>query len=274
MLRKIFLSLVAGFCVFSAVLGCSNEISSQNDLVLMLAQSGSGKKSAVEYGSISIETSRALDAEDITSASIAVSGYGISDITGTVTMGDEAGKGTATVNNVPVGRRVVTVTSNVTGAVMRAVVDVKSGSNSVTVNWASTAVGNVYYYLIKAKKIEIANIDESAFSSAIDTTVHPALINAKAIAEAYPDYTSASASAFVSGYGTVSVTSSNASGYTLQITDVASEKVTFASSSESAELLAYPGNWKAKVLNSSSTVVAEEDITVVEGEVTTVDVTY
>ena len=273
MLRKIFLSLVAGFCVFSAVLGCSNEISSQNDLVLMLAQSGSGKKSAVEYGSISIETSRALDAEDITSASIAVSGYGISDITGTVTMGDEAGKGTATVNNVPVGRRVVTVTSNVTGAVMRAVVDVKSGSNSVTVNWASTAVGNVYYYLIKAKKIEIANIDESAFSSAIDTTVHPALINAKAIAEAYPDYTSASASAFVSGYGTVSVTSSNASGYTLQITDVASEKVTFASS-ESAELLAYPGNWKAKVLNSSSTVVAEEDITVVEGEVTTVDVTY
>lgn len=274
MLRKIFLSLVAGFCVFSAVLGCSNEISSQNDLVLMLAQSGSGKKSAVEYGSISIETSRALDAEDITSASIAVSGYGISDITGTVTMGDEAGKGTATVNNVPVGRRVVTVTSNVTGAVMRAVVDVKSGSNSVTVNWASTAVGNVYYYLIKAKKIEIANIDESAFSSAIDTTVHPALINAKAIAEAYPDYTSSSASAFVSGYGTVSVTSSNASGYTLQITDVASEKVTFAPSSESAELLAYPGNWKAKVLNSSSTVVAEEDITVVEGEVTTVDVTY
>lgn len=274
MLRKIFLSLVAGFCVFSAVLGCSNEISSQNDLVLMLAQSGSGKKSAVEYGSISIETSRALDAEDITSASIAVSGYGISDITGTVTMGDEAGKGTATVNNVPVGRRVVTVTSNVTGAVMRAVVDVKSGSNSVTVNWASTAVGNVYYYLIKAKKIEIANIDELAFSSAIDTTVHPALINAKAIAEAYPDYTSASASTFVSGYGTVSVTSSNASGYTLQITDVASEKVTFASSSESAELLAYPGNWKAKVLNSSSTVVAEEDITVVEGEVTTVDVTY
>ena len=59
----------------------------------------------------------------------------------------------------------------------------------------------------------------------------------------------------------------------MQITDVASEKVTFASS-ESAELLAYPGNWKAKVLNSSSTVVAEEDITVVEGEVTTVDVTY
>ena len=100
------------------------------------------------------------------------------------------------------------------------------------------------------------------------------MINAKAIAEAYPDYTSASASAFVSGYGTVSVTSSNASGYTLQITDVASEKVTFASSSESAELLAYPGKWKAKVLNSSSTVVAEEDITVVEGEVTTVDVTY
>lgn len=275
MLRKIFLSLVAGFCVFSAVLGCSNEISSQNDLVLMLAQGGSGKKSAVEYGSISIvpDGNRSLNAEDITSASVTVSGYGISDITGTVTMGDEAGKGTATVNNVPVGRRVVTITSNVTGAVMRAVVDVQAGTTTnVTVNWASTAVGNVYYYLIKTKKIEIANIDASAFSSAIDTTVHPALINAEAIAKAYPSV--GAASSYVTGYGTVAVTSSNASGYTLQITDVASKKMIFSSSVTGGELKAYPGKWKAKVLNSSSTVVAEEDITVVEGEVTTVDVTY
>ena len=272
MLRKVFLSLVAGFCVFSAVIGCSNEISSQNDLVLMLAQSASGKKSAVEYGSITVETSRSLDAEDITGASVTVSGYGISDISGTVTMGETAGTGTATVEKVPVGRRVVTVTSNVSGAVMRAVVDVKAGSNSVTVNWDSTAVGNVYYYLIKTKKVEIANIDESAFSGAIDSSVHPALIDAEAIAKAYPSV--GSASSYVSGYGTVSVTSSNASGLTLQVTDVASEKLTFSSSVTGGDLLAYPGTWKAKVLNADGTVVAEKDITVVAGEITTVDVSY
>jgi len=274
MLRKFFLSLVAGFCVFSAVLGCSNEISSQNDLVLMLAQGGSGKKSAVEYGSISIvpDGNRSLNAEDITSASVTVSGYGISDISGTVIMSDEAGKGSATVTGIPVGRRVVTITSNVTGAVMRAVVDVKAGSNSVTVNWNTTAVGNVYYYLIKTKKVEIAGIEASAFSSAIDTNVHPSLIDAEAIAKAYPSV--GAASSYVTGYGTVAVTSSNASGYTLQITDVASEKMLFSSSVTGGELKAYPGKWKAKVINSSGTCVAEKDITVVAGETSTVDVKY
>lgn len=272
MLRKIFLSLVAGFCVFSAVMGCSNEISSQNDLLLVLAHSESGKKGAVEYGSISIESTRALDVSEITSATVTVSGYGISDISGNVNLNAGEGSGSAAVSGIPVGRRVVTVTSNVTGAVLRKVVDVKAGSNQVTVNWASTAVGNVYYYLIKTKKVEIANIDESAFSSAIDTSVHASLVDAEAIAKDYPSVKAAGN--YVKACGTVKVTSGNASGYTLKVTDVASEKLTFSASVTEGELKAYPGTWKAQVLNSSGTKVAEEDITVVAGETSTVNVSY
>ncbi len=271
-LQKIsnFLAAMALFCVF----GCSNELTDKSTL-LLLNELNSSKKT-VEYGSIQIVSDneiRSLDVSEIISASVTVSGYGINDISGTVTLGNGTGTGSATVTGIPVGRRVVTVTSNVTGAVLRAVVDVQAGvTTNVTVDWNSTAVGNVYYYLIKTKKVEIAGIEASAFSSAIDTTVHPSLIDAEAIAKAYPSV--GSASSYVTGYGTVAVTTSNASGYTVQITDVASEKKTISGSSDSFELKAYPGKWKARVFNSSGTTVAEKDITVVAGETSTVDVKY
>lgn len=271
-LQKIsnFLAAMALFCVF----GCSNELSDKSTL-LLLNELNSSKKT-VEYGSIQIVSdneTRSLDVSEITSASVTVSGYGINDISGTVTLGNGTGTGSATVTGIPVGRRVVTVSSNVTGAVLRAVVDVQAGvTTNVTVDWNSTAVGNVYYYLIKNKKVEIAGIEASAFSSAIDTSVHPSLIDAEAIAKAYPSV--GSASSYVTGYGTVAVTTSNASGYTVQITDVASEKKTISGSSDSFELKAYPGKWKARVFNSSGTTVAEKDITVVAGETSTVDVKY
>ncbi|MBQ5471913.1 MAG: hypothetical protein IIT58_07925, partial [Treponema sp.] len=221
---------------------------------------------------MSTQSARSLDVSEITSATVKVSGYGFADITGTVTLGDGTGTGTATVTGIPVGRRVVTVTSNVTGAVLRAVVDVQSGSNPVIVTWNTTAVGNVYYYLIKSAKKEIENIEVSAFSSAIDTTVHPALIDAEAIATDYPSVKASSA--YVTEYGTVSVTTTNASGYTLWVTDVASSKKTISSSSENFDLQAYPGSWKVKALDSSGTTVAEKDILVVAGETSTVDLTY
>ena len=235
---------------------------------------GLGNKPVTEYGSIVVSTqsARSLDVSEITSATVKVSGYGFADITGTVTLGDGTGTGTATVTGIPVGRRVVTVTSNVTGAVLRAVVDVQSGSNPVTVTWDTTAVGNVYYYLIKSAKKEIENIEVSAFSSAIDTTVHPALIDAEAIATDYPSVKASSA--YVTEYGTVSVTTTNASGYTLWVTDVASSKKTISSSSENFDLQAYPGSWKVKALDSGGTTVAEKDILVVAGETSTVDLTY
>lgn len=230
----------------------------------------------VKYGSISIASeescskdSRALDIDTLTSAQVIVSGYGIQDINTNATLTE--GKGSTTITRIPVGRRVVTVKSNVSGAVIRAVCDVQENKTTeVTVNWSSTAIGNVYYYLIKSANKEISGIELSAFSSAIDTTVHPSLIDAQAIAKDYPSVKSSSE--YVKNFGTVSVTANNVNGYQVQITDVATEVKKISSDSEEFDLKAYPGTWKVWVLDSAGTKVAEQDITVVSGEESTVDI--
>lgn len=273
--RQRVLSLMAAAAVLG-FLGCSNELSEKSSLLLL--NEIQNNKSNVQYGSIKIVSdsdSRALDVSTITSAKVTVSGYGMEDLTATnVSLSN--GSGSATIGGIKVGKnRVVTVKSNIDGAVIRGVVNVEAGENNeCRVNWASTAVANVYYNLIKSGT-DVSNIEASDFSAAIDTTVHASLINAEAIASDYkagslkPD-----SSNYILDYGTVKVTSSKASGYTLQITDIASEKKKISSDGEAFTLEAYPGTWKAWVFNSTGAKVAEKDITVMAGEESTVDVTY
>ncbi len=264
-IRKI-ISVLATFAFIASIAGCSLSLS-ENE----------GGKEKIEYGSITIKDgnsdgdSRALDVSTITSATVTVSGYGMSDITKT-NVSIAAGQGNATIENIPTGpNRVVTVESNVTGATIRAVCDVNSGENPVSVNWSTTAVGNVFYSLIKAGR-DVSEIAKTAFNSAIDGTVHASLIDAATIASDYPSLKAASA--YVSDYGTVSVTTSDAAGYSVQITDIASEKKSITGANDSFELKSYPGTWKAWVIDSEGTKVAEKNITVVSGETSTVDVKY
>ncbi|MCR5400621.1 MAG: starch-binding protein [Treponema sp.] len=264
-IRKI-ISVLATFAFIASIAGCS----------LSLSENEGGKKK-IEYGSITIKggnsegDSRALDVSTITSATVTVSGYGMTDITKT-NVSIAAGQGNATIENIPTGsNRVVTVESNVSGATIRAVCDVNSGENPVSVNWSTTAVGNVFYSLIKSGR-DVSEIAKTAFNSAIDGTVHASLIDAATIASDYPSLKAASA--YVSDYGTVSVTTSAAAGYSVQITDIASEKKSISGASDSFELKAYPGSWKAWVLDAEGNKVAEKDITVVAGETSTVDVKY
>ena len=264
-IRKI-ISALAIFACIASIAGCSLSLS-ENE----------GGKEKIEYGSITIKggnsdgDSRALDVSTITSATVTVSGYGMSDITKT-NVSIAAGQGNTTIENIPTGpNRVVTVESNVTGATIRAVCDVNSGENPVSVNWSTTAVGNVFYSLIKAGT-NVSEIAKTAFNSAIDGSVHASLIDAATIASDYPSLKAASA--YVSDYGTVSVTTSAAAGYSVQITDIASAKKSITGASDSFELKAYPGSWKAWVLDAEGNKVAEKDITVVAGETSTVDVKY
>ena len=270
-IRKALEGLALGcaltFALGSTFVSCADITSSASD---------SNQFSSIEYGSLSIcdglaESARALDISTLTSATVTVSGYGMSDITKT-DVSITNGAASASIENIPVGNnRVVTVKSNVDGATLRAVCDIKGGENTVTINWSTTALGNVFYNLIK-KGTNVAEIAKTAFDSAIDKSVHASLIDAEAIAAAYPSL--GAASSYISDYGTVSVKASNASGYTVQITDIASEKVAIDSASPSKELKAYPGTWKVWVLDSTGTRVAEKDITVVAGETSTVDVVY
>lgn len=267
----LFAGLLLAFGLVSTnFTGCSNGISSE--------------PKRMEYGSITIKTteegssSRSLDASLITSATIKVSGNGFEDISGTVTMSTtEAGKASATVENIPTGsNRVVTVTSNVDGATIRAVCNVEPGDNDVEVKWSTTSVANVYYYLIK-DSVDVSNIQASSFSGKIPD-VHASLFDAESFAEDFKnanyDATGLTSTDYILDFGTVTVTSSNATGYTLQITDIASEKKTIATADEDFELKAYPGTWKARVYDSTGTQVAEKNITVLSGETSTVDVKY
>ena len=205
---KVAAVLSLSFLVF--FFGCSNVLSnSEND--------------SVEYGSICISSSRALDVSALTSATVTVSGWGMNDITKT-SVAIHDGIGSFQIDNIPVGKnRIVTVESNVDCALIRAIVDVEAGkTNSVQVTWATTALGNVFHYL-NEKGTDISKIsDVSAIETAIQAVgdVHPVLVDAEKIAADYPSLKDSSN--YRKATGTVSVTAADLAGYKVQITDPAS----------------------------------------------------
>ena len=239
-----------------------------------LSDSGTNSlESAPEYGSITINggdsASRALDVSTLTSASVTVSGYGIKEIVKN-DISISAGKGEGiTIENIPVGRRIVTVKSNVDGAVLRAVCDVVAGPNSVSVNWASTAVGNVYWWL--AKKQEISSIERAGFETAIPA-VHASLVNAEAIANDYPALKTAEN--YILSYGSVTVNYKNAKGYTVQVTDIASEKTTLSNADGTENLKGYPGEWKVNVFDEGGELKETKDLLIAAGKTTKINLEY
>ncbi len=259
-------------------IGCNNSLSDSNDVAYLLASQKSVNSS--EYGTIEIVTgsdSRALDVSTITSATVTVCGYGMDDVQGT-NVNLSNGSGTAKISNIPVGsNRVVTVKSNIDGAVIRGVCNVVSGeSNQCTVDWDSTAVANVFYYLIKANA-DVSSIESSDFSSKIPD-VHASLFNAEQFAADYKavgfSASGLNSSDYILGYGNVIVSYSNANGYTVQVTDIASEKTTFTAASGNTTLKGYPGEWKVKVFDETGVLKETKDVVIASGKDTTITVEY
>ena len=122
------------------------------------------KDDSVEYGSLVVNNNRAIAIDELTEAFVTVTGYGMDELSQTV--GISNGKGSFQFDKVPSGKnRIVTVKSNVDGIVMRNIVDVEPAKvNSVTVNWDSTALGNVFYYLNK-DKVDITKVDAATIKS-------------------------------------------------------------------------------------------------------------
>lgn len=149
-------------------------------------------------------------------------GFEIAPVSGTATDVSSDGKASATVERIPVGRRVVEVKAN-TGATMYAVADVKAGDDNIAVNWGTTAVGAVYYELCKSQ--EIKDIDASEFSSAIDVTKHACLIDAAKIAADYIIGSIKSSSNYVKSTVTVTAKVYGYEGKTVQIADPSSRLV-------------------------------------------------
>ena len=254
---KVAAVLSLSFLVF--FFGCSNVLSnSEND--------------SVEYGSICISSSRALDISALTSANVTVSGWGMNDITKT-SVAIQDGAGSFQIDNIPAGKnRIVTVKSNVDGALIRAIVDVSPNvENPVSVTWQTTPLASVYYNLLKSSN-DISGFGETEntkIASMIPEGVHPSLIDCAKIAS---DYKAGTISNYILDFGTVRVTTKDVNGYTIQVTDVSSEKKTVSSDSESFDLRSYPGSWKVIVYDENGTEKIKKDITVIAGETSTVNV--
>ncbi len=269
-MKKIKILFAAISVALVALTGCNNLIE-END---------SDSYNSERYGYVIVNkdepsevvsASRQLDYDTLTTATVTVTGYGMSAITQNVSIGE--GKGSFTINAIPVGKnRIITVKSNVDGAVLKGLVDIVAGENSATVTWDTTALANVYSELLALGE-NIGNYtdtEKSAIQAKIPD-VHASLVNASRIAEDYKNGTSSGS--YLLNYGTVTVNAKSASGYSVQVTDVASEKFTISGDGDTS-IKAYPGEWKVYVYNASGSKVASKDVLVVSGKETTINLSY
>ena len=245
--------------------------------VLLAGLVFAGCKNSVEdpyqgFGCIAVNSSRALNTDDITIAKIEVTGYGISEaLTSSASL--ENGAGSCTVENIPAGKnRIVTVwgydSSNVKlgTTLVRAICDIKGGETaSVSVTQESTALANVFNSLLN-ENYDISSIstsDVTKIKSAIDSSKNWALIDSEQIASDYKSGSLKSASSYVLTAGSVTFTN-NYSSVNIQVGDpVSSILNAFTSSSGTIENVA-PGTWPVYVTADGNTT--KTFVTVKAGE--------
>ena len=265
-----FLSMAFVLVLFA---GCNNAIKFDSD------KSSDSKDQSVAYGTLKVvnsDSSRALEISELKFAEVSVSGEGIEPgSVETVKANITGGTGSFTLEKVPVGKnRVVTVqafdtsSAKMEGVRLRAIVDVEEGENTVTVNWASTALGNVFAYLDE-RGVAISSIsdsDKAALTAAIDTSKHSSLINASSIAA---DYDASGATGlktkdkYVLEGAILDFTYTQASSYKVQVTDPNSSVTTCASGKNSVKNIA-PGVWKIIITDSTGNVLYTKPLNVFE----------
>ena len=222
------------------------------------------KDDSVEYGSLVVNDNRAIAIDELTEAFVTVTGYGMDELSQTV--GISNGKGSFQFDKVPAGKnRIVTVKSNVDGIVMRNIVDVEPAKvNSVTVNWDSTALGNVFYYLNK-DKVDITKVDAATIKTAIPN-VHACYVDAEKIAKENKELKASDT--YKIAAGKVKVASTGSDGYKVQVTDPTSKVYTVSGSGSTFD--AAPGTWKVIVTDSTGAFNEKRDIKVESDKTTTV----
>lgn len=232
-----------------------------------------------EYGSVTLgknsESTRALDIQSLKYASAFVSGEGISS--GSEPSASDIsitnGAGTFTIKKIPAGNnRIVTVQaldsskSEIYGVTMRAICDVETGKTvSVTVDWDSTALGNIFYELNKSgcKISGISGSEKTLINDAVKTGVHVSLIDCSAIASDFVKFKNSEIDSLQSADSYVllpaSLEFSNAvSSYKVQVCDPASEVAECSSSSGTVQNIA-PGAWNVLLLDADGNVIQKKE---------------
>ena len=255
-------------CVFAGLFSCSNLTVNDDSVSVNTAVEGFGSLSV----SGSQDSSRALAVSDISIVKVEVSGTGISETlagSGSIV----SGNGSVTVEKIPVGvNRVVTVyaydsSEQKLGRVMlRAITDIKSGSNSITVDKSTTALANVYAELLAAGA-DLSKVSSSKISAVIDSSKSWALIDAETIAADYLKNQLQSASNYILETGTVSILN-NDSSVKVQVGDPVSSIATVPSGTSTIENVA-PGTWPVYVTKADGTI-EKTFITVTSGKTTSI----
>ncbi len=173
---KRFFALFSVLAALFAFAGCVNFLEDKSAL--------SSDENA-EYGTLvwtsdsEKSLSRSLNVGGIKTARITVSGYQMASVSADAVISVSDGKGSAEVKNIPVGKnRIVTVqgysdsdaASAVSGAVLRAVVDINSGLNTIDeISWTTSRKGYVYNALLED------GVDISSFTDSVMKTIDNAI---------------------------------------------------------------------------------------------------
>ena len=275
MKAKSFLFSVFAVLLISISVSCSSDISEPHK----------PEQEESAYGSLTIRTqeseengARYLDTAEIEKVTVTVSGYGMNDI-----IRDEVdltnGSGSVTIENIPVGKnRVVTVQakktisnvlSDMDGVVIRAVTDISAGNeNSVSVNWSSTACGNVFYELIKTAEYDVYFLSKETVASYLPEGTHASLTNTALLAEDIKNGTVKSQSAYILEGGTVTFsTGISDSAITAHVNDTVSSKITLSSSGENTISGIAPGKWTFYIIKNG-TILFQKAISIEEAKTT------
>lgn len=266
---KNFLLVLASAVIIA---GCSNSLDERSD--------SSENPSAVGSVFVNDGDSRAIFADDIVSAVATVTGTGIKNGSEPTGKSDvSAGKGTLSVSGIPAGKnRIITVQAyssdgKINGVEMRAVCDVKAGENtSVSVNWASTALGNVFAELHSLGK-DLSSVDIAKIKAAVPADVSSPFVNAKKIASDYVSNSLKSSSEYKLSASTVTLTAKNISGYKVYAGDPFSEVQTISSESSESTFQVAPGTWPIYAVDSTGAVKAFSYGTFTDGGKHTINIT-
>lgn len=266
---KNFLLVLASAVIIA---GCSNSLDERSD--------SSENPSAVGSVFVNDGDSRAIFVDGIVSAVATVTGTGIKNGSEPTGRSDvSAGKGTLSVFGIPAGKnRIITVQAynsdgKINGVTMRAVCDVKAGENtSVSVNWASTALGNVFAELHSLGK-DLSSVNIAKIKAAVPADVSSPFVNAKKIASDYVSDSLKSSSEYKLSASTVTLTSKNISGYKVYAGDPFSEVQTISSESSESTFQVAPGTWPIYAVDSTGAVKAFGYGTFTDGEKHTINIT-
>lgn len=266
---KNFLLVLASALIIA---GCSNSLDERSD--------SSENPSAVGSVFVNDGDSRAIFADGIVSAVATVTGTGIKNGSEPTGRSDvSAGKGTLSVSGIPAGKnRIITVQAynsdgKINGVTMRAICDVKAGENtSVSVNWASTALGNVFAELHSLGK-DLSSVDIAKIKAAVPADVSSPFVNAKKIASDYVSDSLKSSSEYKLSVATVTLTAKNISGYKVYVGDPFSEVQAISLDSSESTFKVAPGTWPIYAVDSTGAVKAFGYGTFTSGGTHTISIT-